>query len=385
MTQISALFAILAVLAVGNDIPLAAQDVALSRSTGHILLLESDRALEGDIEKIGEQYRIRRGNSEVWLPAEKVLRLCADWEEAYAFMQRRCNLSDPDERLRLVRWCQLNNLQSQALTEAKAALEMRPTHADSRQLVSLLTRSLASPPSFPIKTAAARSATAAAAPAALDISADAVALFATRVQPILMNTCVNCHSGGRGGDFQLTHTEYGGRAVTQTNLAAVVAQIKVDNPPLSPLLIKAVSRHGNGANAPLADRQAVPFKTLQGWIDYVLASNPQLRQREKEVVAESPHMAIEPGGVFAQDNVKARATTKAVSRPMARAGVSSELPIPPFGQASAASAMTAAKTPIFLNSLPAAGAQPPVDNLDPFDPALFNGQSRSAEKEPRTK
>ena len=107
----------------------------------------------------------------------------------------------------------------------------------------------------------------------IDISSDAFAAFATRVQPILMNTCVSCHSGGRGGNFQLVATDGGQRASTQANLAAVLEQVRTDNPALSPLFIKALSRHGNAAGAPLKDRQAIPYRTLQGWVDYLLATN----------------------------------------------------------------------------------------------------------------
>ena len=42
----------------------------------------------------------------------------------------------------------------------------------------------------------------------------------------------------------------GQRGITQANLASVLEQLRVDNLILSPLFIKAVSRHGNGASAP---------------------------------------------------------------------------------------------------------------------------------------
>src|SRR5437879_227562 len=80
---------------------LAAQDATAPPTTGKVLLLTSERLLEGDIERIGDRYRIRRGLSEVWIPADKGLRLCVDVQEAYALMKSRANLADADERLRL--------------------------------------------------------------------------------------------------------------------------------------------------------------------------------------------------------------------------------------------------------------------------------------------
>src|SRR5437879_4764533 len=78
-----------------------ATDPAPAPRTGHVLVLANERPLEGDIERQGDQFLIRRGGSEVWLPADKAARLCASWDEAYQFMCSRANLRDPDERLRL--------------------------------------------------------------------------------------------------------------------------------------------------------------------------------------------------------------------------------------------------------------------------------------------
>ncbi len=46
-------------------------------ATGHVLLLDNEGTLEGDVERVGEQYRVRRPHGETWVPAEKALGLCA--------------------------------------------------------------------------------------------------------------------------------------------------------------------------------------------------------------------------------------------------------------------------------------------------------------------
>jgi hypothetical protein len=385
------------VLAVGTGSPLAAQEPPPPRSAGRVLLLQSDRGLEGDIEKFGDQYRVRRGSSEVWLPAEKALRLCADWEEALAYMKTRANLGDPDERLRLARWCQLNNLRPQALDEAKAALDMRPAHQESRQLVSMLTRTVASLPNAPAKASAPQTSKAPVAPPPSDISSESFGLFAARVQPILMNACVGCHNGGRGGNFQLLRTEAGQRGATQANLAAVLEQVRTDHPALSPLLIKAVSRHGDAANAtaPIRDRQAIPFKTLQAWIDHLLANNPHLRYQGPPQVAAASKTAPEPP-VFAQAQalstpiVRKRdaltpgenAKPTAVSKPVPRADVPGEAAkpakLPPLPDAEPVNPYAPKDTtPPAPDPVTAGSDEPLLNPLDPFDPAAFNRQTRS--------
>src|SRR5262249_45351164 len=68
---------------------------------GRVLILENERTLTGDIEQVGEQFRVKRLVGETWVPGERVLRLCASLEDAHRFLQGRANLADPDERLRL--------------------------------------------------------------------------------------------------------------------------------------------------------------------------------------------------------------------------------------------------------------------------------------------
>src|SRR5579871_5431153 len=99
---------------------------------GKVVLLPNDRVMEGDIERVGDQYRIRRPNGETWLSADVVRRLCNSLEETYAYMRTQANLKDPDERLRLAHWCMANGLRQQALDEATAAAVMRPRDADSQ-------------------------------------------------------------------------------------------------------------------------------------------------------------------------------------------------------------------------------------------------------------
>jgi hypothetical protein len=92
-------------------------------AAGHVLLLDNERFLEGDITREGERYRIRRALGETWVPAAKVMRLCASREDAYHFLRGRANLRDVDERLRLARWCHLHGLREQGLAEARAVLD----------------------------------------------------------------------------------------------------------------------------------------------------------------------------------------------------------------------------------------------------------------------
>ncbi len=259
------------------------------RETGKVLLLKNERAFEGDVAKAGDVYRVRKEKAagEIAVPASQVLRLCADWNEALAFMHSRANLDDPDERLRLAKWCQANRLIDRAREEAQHALELRPKHAETRQLVKLLAVAASA------KSAKPASEHSVPPLPPIDLSFESVTAFTVRVQPILMNTCVNCHSGTYGGTFRLYRLHEGGeRVATQRNVAAVIAQVHFERPAASPLLVMAVSAHGNAKVSPLPGRQSPTFQTLCGWLEQTLADNPQLRQRA--VPAATPVSAMPP-------------------------------------------------------------------------------------------
>jgi hypothetical protein len=249
--------------------------------TGRVLILANQRGMEGDIRLEGNQYHIRRTAGEVSLPATPTMRLFADWDAALAHMSSQANLRDPDERLRLARWCQMNGLTGQALVEAKAAVHMRPGHAESKQLLAILERAARNTPAAP---APATTVEPAAAPP-VDLSADAMNLFNTRIQPILMNACASCHATGRGNEFRLQrcHDATLNRRATQLNLAAVLAQIRWDEVASSPLLFKSLSAHGATTQAPFSSRQAKPYQYLQEWVQTVVATNPHLRKEPARV------------------------------------------------------------------------------------------------------
>jgi hypothetical protein len=276
---------------------------------GKVLLLDNDRALEGDIERFGDRYRIRRAVGELWLPADKVRFVGVSWAEALSYLRSQANLIDPDERLRLARWCQVNGLHTDAIVEAKEALGLRPNSVAAREMVHTLEHtgvSAAAPPG-----SAARPSAAVSRPVpSLDLNAESLAVFVTKVQPILMNTCASCHATDNGGKFKLLRTYgAGSRRTTQVNLAAVMEQVKCDRPELSPLLIKAVSAHGPAAAAPpLPGRRSVPYQLLRQWVESTLESNPHLK--EERLVLTSVPAAVPDTNAFASGD---RVTTDKAS------------------------------------------------------------------------
>jgi hypothetical protein len=273
-------------------------------TAGKILILEGDRTLEGDVERVGDQYRVRRAVGETWLPANRVLQLCANNADALEYLRNRTNLHDPDERLRLAQWCVERGMQEQAIVEVKAAAELRPNHALTKHLLERLQQQ---PPNQPPVAPATHADTQLEPAAPVDLTVEALAQFTTKVQPILMNTCAGCHANGRGGSFKLMRVNDGfalNRKTMQQNLAAVIAQVNAQQPQNSRLLTKAVTLHGEMEKTPpLANRQAPAYRALEEWVRLTVENNPQLLDHVVALPSAAPPADPKPAATgFASEH-----------------------------------------------------------------------------------
>ena len=321
---------------------------------GHFLILETTRVLHGDVTRQSDGYHVKRAIGETLVPAEGVMFLCDTLPEAYEHLRQRANLRDADERIRLARWCQLNGLRLQALTEVEAAVALRPDNAGFVRLRDSLRRSCARisehGPAAPLEQDAE-----AAATTNVEITAESLGLFISHVQPVLMNTCASCHVSGKGGGLKLLRSNEGGivnRRATQYNLKAVLAEIRPDHWQASPLLTKSISIHGNASTPPIKGRQSAAYKALEEWVRQTLEDNAQLQTSGPvaNVVHDKPADAVGSDG-------KSK----------------------PFGPADG-KASNAASSGFGVNQSAKGGSPAPsAAPLDPFDPSIFN----QANKPPR--
>src|SRR5262245_11396698 len=124
MTTIIRFVIVPAILVASVGLVLYAQDAPAQRTEGKVLLLKTGHAMEGDIERVKEQFCVRRGKSEVWIAADKAIRLCADWDDAYAFAQSLLKADTATNRMHLARWCHLHRMVDRALEQAQQALQL---------------------------------------------------------------------------------------------------------------------------------------------------------------------------------------------------------------------------------------------------------------------
>ncbi|MSQ93179.1 MAG: hypothetical protein EXR98_01335 [Gemmataceae bacterium] len=267
-----------AILVVGLGYGLRAQDAGKERERGKVLLLKTGHAMEGDIEKLGLEFCVRRGKSEVRIAVEKAVRLCADWDDAYAYAQTLIKPDDANDHVKLARWCHLHRLTNQALAEARRALQLQPDNGDAKQIVVLLERMAKDPAPKPAPVAIDIPQPIVNPTPTVDVSFETLIGFTNGVQPILMNTCATCHSTGNGGKFHLDRVSDNTKKVgTQRNLAAVLAFVDLERPSISPLLVRAITPHGGALAPAIKDRSAKPAQSIQQWIEQTVAKNPQLK------------------------------------------------------------------------------------------------------------
>lgn len=305
---------------------------------GHVLLLDNDQVIKGDIERIGDQYRVHRHVGETWVPVDQVYCLCADFHEAYQRLRVRANLRDPDERVRLARWCQMHGLHQETLEELTAAVALNPEHAVANRLLESVRRTAALP-----TAARSRAPDADFDPLGLEIDSASLSAFTTHVQPILTNACARCHANGKGGSFKLVHI-FDDAAVshraTQQNLAAASAQINREHPLASPLLVRAIEVHGGAEQPPLkGGRKSAAYSSLEQWVRLTVST---VQPDGEPTVASKPSEEFHSGGEAAAPKVAPKAALKeGATNNFASAHLPAQLPF--------------AGTP-----------------TDPFDPAIFN-------------
>lgn len=362
--------AALAVPAVGF---LAAQQPAPAPGP-RVLVLDNERVLDGEIVRDCERVTVRRQQGEITVPAARVLTVCATLEEAYRFLSTRANLRDADERLRLARWCQGCGLRDQAVTEANAALQLRPGLPEAKQLLVALQR----PPAPQAEPAPDHVAAAVENLPLLEVSADCLAVFANKIQPILMNTCASCHAAGRGGSFVLTRcNDAAGRRATQINLSSTLRQVCFEQPASSPLLFKACVAHGGAVQPPLASHQAVPLAALHSWVEQVTARNPHLRPHGVALAAVTPAKAAPAPAPTPQQVGFSTAVTQEVpaqtvaAAPQPRAVEN----YPGLEKPGAPGVPAAQEAPAPPRTLPPLEAVPVEASADEYDPGPFNRQA----------
>lgn len=284
-----------------------------------VLLLSDGRVIQGDISETEDVYILRQNGGEIRFRKGQVEERFRSVAEAYEYKRASIPARDPDEHLKLARWCLVNHLPDQARAELHVVAKLSP---DSRVVAGMLAAldaddarrvARARPRTDPglIQTGAEmtdatnprtiadgmpaelnandlraqRHAGISGLPVIFDLppglALQRAEQFAQSVHPILQASCAGCHNEKYPGDFRLLQARSRRDLTTvllRANLDATLRLIDPDNPANSELFSRSLVPHGSktqkqamftGAN----DRR---FQAIVSWVN-------SLRTRPKTV------------------------------------------------------------------------------------------------------
>lgn len=325
-----------------------------------ILVMRNGKVVDGRILKSGDDYSVRNAQGGImFVPGTLVSLHCDSLKDAYQKLRANAQKQNaPNGHCALARWCITNKLNSEARAELTDALDLDPQHDEARNLLVRLNELLDAPRP---ETGQVSVVTPASAPKPGRFDADDIeslgslpreqALhFTRRIQPILVNNCAGagCHGTESETGFRLQRVVAGSdtsRIASERNLAEVLAQIDVDAPRSSPLLVASRGNHGRrGRPAFPGPRGGEQLDEVRKWVQLV-ARSEVVRARQNSTDSKRDDRIEQASGVHHEDGRPASAPKKTRGTPAdeARAGGAIRPTIDPFQVA-----------------------------RDPFDPELFN-------------
>lgn len=287
--------------------------------TGSIAVLKGNKLIEGKVTVSGDKVVVRQGALDRTFLRSEVLFVGANRDDVYRFMLAKVPAGDAAARYAVARWCSLNGLREQALTEAQAIMKLKPDHRAASDLARSTEESLRLFPadgSAPVRTGGALVTVEEPEP---DVSPEGATAFAARAQPVLANQCMECHArADHGSGFKLvrvTGFEVGPQA-THANLRAVAAQLKKNDPGNSPLLVKSLIAHGGMRQPAFVSRQSAGYRQLESWVAVAVAhaAVPTMPQPTPPLIAPALPVSPIPPAVD-NDPQAAKPGTRALPRP----------------------------------------------------------------------
>lgn len=320
-----------------------------------VIVLRNGNVLVGVVRQSGDYYRIESAGAVLQVPAAQVDTHCRTLDEAYEIRRRDRTGLTADSHVELARWCLRQNLLDQAareLLDARTLDAGHPALASLQMQLEQIIQIKTLPPAAPgaaAETSVALPGRSKPLPEAppLEIPAEARTQFVRSIQPMLIHTCASggCHQTGSSRQLQFNRWALDGNgnpAFVRRNLAAVIEQIRQDDPASSPLLRYARQEHGGAPGALSKPLEPFQLTMLVEWINNATGFVPP------EPVAPSQEANAGATGELVAVQERAPESTSGGAPP----------PLP------------AALTPAVVAAAPRQAA--PFVPRDAFDPDIFN-------------
>lgn len=314
--------------------PAAAQDATAARPS--VLLETNGRVHRGVVVETTPGYAIKGKIGPILVKRRDVEGVFDSVEAAYRHKKDRTPPRDPDERLKLARWCIEQKLPGEAREQLAAVVSLSPEDRHAAAMLAYLDNSAARaldrdaavaragvevpedmPRALDVEAIRRGTKVSAGAPLILDLSpaaaVDRYQKFNRYVQPVLQRRCIACHDENSGRDFALVRlrTAKDGRNETllRTNLDATTRLVDGANLANSRLLTLAFQPH-KPANRPLFTGPNDPdYRWLYQWVVSLREEKPDAARPPTIPVVGAP-----PGTRPAEGFAVARGAFPPVSR-----------------------------------------------------------------------
>lgn len=280
---------------------LASRGVSAADTTGmqpvqYVVFLDG-RVMTGIVTRQAGGYLLERSGGRMSIPQEQVRCVAPSLLEAYR-LQREAMI-DPTaaELIQLAEWCIAYRLYEQAGDELKRALRRDPNHETARRMLARVEDLLLAEPA-PVSSAAAPERPPAPAVESLGgLSRSTAAMYTSRVQPLLINSCgkATCHGTATPSAFRLVPVRLDSRnhrKASEQNLAEVLRWIDFQRPANSPLL-KATEGNHAGASSPVfsGSQAGAQQRLLRDWVLAVVKERREEEARWASLPAWGKHQA----------------------------------------------------------------------------------------------
>jgi hypothetical protein len=263
-----------------------------------VLLLSDGRLQEGTITEDSTNYVVHTPFGTIPVPKRLVEKAFRSIDEAYQYKAASVPQRDPDERMKLVRWCLTKNLTTRAKEQLQILVTVSPSYREARTMLDRMEKDEAHA-TIPRLDPAVKQAgvDVVERPEKIDpglllraqhdlgiknlpqipglpptVAVKRAQTFNQYVNPVLQKRCAHCHNEGYPGSFQLIEIKPGrvrNPEVLRANLDATLRLIDTQNPDQSNLLSSALVPHGPGTNKKPIFRGAndPEYQVLSAWVN----------------------------------------------------------------------------------------------------------------------
>ena len=268
-----------------------------SPATYSVLLMSNGTVMTGEIidDPAGGVYRLKTRGGELPYPKTSVKRAGQSIDELYRYQVAALPPGDPEERMKLVRWCLAQHLTVQAREQLGDVLNLCPNDFEANRMASNLDANIQNgdrdsalertgaemvegrQPPAPLDPGIVRKVPAGFGnnlPEIFDLPPAAAVRraseFAQYIQPVLQQNCASCHNEKYQGNFQLVATRNSkdrrNPDIARANLDAALALINPDDPARSDLLSAGLVPHGPNKGAIFRGANDPQYQMVAKWV-----------------------------------------------------------------------------------------------------------------------